>query len=53
MMSTFWDIKPRYLAKTTDVSEEYTASIFMVDENARQIISMKKATSNGSLPARV
>jgi hypothetical protein len=43
--SIFWDIMPCSPAKSTDVSEEHTASIFRVKQEAKQVTSMKQTAS--------
>jgi hypothetical protein len=41
----FWDITPFSLFKSTDVSENYVASIFMIKEYRKQETSVKQVAS--------
>jgi hypothetical protein len=43
--SVFWVIAPCSPSKSTNVSEEHVASIFRVEEYAKQDTSMKQAAS--------
>jgi hypothetical protein len=45
----FWDETPCSPLKVTDISEEHTASIFRIEEQTQQEISVKAADKQGLL----